>query len=83
MNKIGNKKKMYDELIEKIPNKYILTIVAGRRGRNLLRGEKPVVKVGPKSTMVQTVFKEILKDKINYVQNPPEKENKNETSESK
>ncbi|MDN5304553.1 MAG: DNA-directed polymerase subunit omega [Fusobacteriaceae bacterium] len=83
MNKIENKKKMYDELLEKIPNKYILTIVAGRRGRNLLRGESPAVKVGPKSTMVQTVFKEILNDKITYTDKPLKKESQNETSETK
>lgn len=56
--------KLFDELIEKIPNKYILTIVAGKRGREILCGEKPMVKTSAKSTIVSTVFKEILNDKI-------------------
>jgi DNA-directed RNA polymerase subunit omega len=56
--------KLFDELIEKIPNKYILTIVAGKRGREILSGDKPLVKTSSKSTIVNTVFKEILNEKI-------------------
>ncbi len=63
----------YDSLLEKIPNKYILTIVSGARSREIAkdRAEKAkletvTLKSGRKTTDMQKVFKEILEGKIDY-----------------
>lgn len=56
----------YDELLEKIPNKYILTTVAGKRARELQTGEESLVKSLKKDTIVQKVLREIVNDKIGY-----------------
>ena len=54
-----DKKVTFDELIEKIPNKYELTIVVGKRVREL--GAHNVInsKAGKKETIIQKCFKEI------------------------
>lgn len=31
---------IYDELLEKIPNKYILTIISGQRAREIGKGDQ-------------------------------------------
>lgn len=56
----------FDELLEKIPNKYLLTLVAGKRARDILAGEDPMVETPPKSTIVKKVFEEIMQDKLGY-----------------
>lgn len=56
----------FDDLLEKIPNKYILTLVAGKRARDILDGDKPMVDVPEKSTIVKKVFEEIMNDKLGY-----------------
>ena len=63
----------YDELLAKIPNKYILTIVAGERARErakerMERGEEPLplTKYEKKDTEMKKVFKEILAGKVGY-----------------
>ena len=59
----------YDELLAKIPNKYILTIVAGERARERMeRGEEPLplTKYDNKDTEMKKVFKEILAGKVGY-----------------
>lgn len=63
----------YDDLLEKIPNKYILTIVSGERARERAKerfekGEepKPLTKYEKKDTEVRKVFKEIIDGKITY-----------------
>lgn len=63
----------YDELLEKIPNKYVLTIVSGERARErakerMEKGEEPVAltKYDKKDTEMKKVFKEILAGKIDY-----------------
>ncbi len=63
----------YDELLEKIPNKYILTIVSGGRAREraqerMEKGEEPreLTKFDKKDTEMKKVFKEILAGKIDY-----------------
>lgn len=62
----------YDELLDKIPNKYILTIVSGERARarakeKTERGEAiPLTKYEKKDTEMKKVFKEILAGKIGY-----------------
>lgn len=55
---------VYDRLLEKMPNKYILTIVAGKRMRDLNRGNPTLVKISKKANLMSKVFKEILEDKI-------------------
>ncbi len=63
----------YDELLKKIPNKYILTIVSGNRARErakerIKRGDEPIplTKYEKKDTEMKKVFKEILAGKIGY-----------------
>ena len=57
---------VYDELLEKIPNKYILTIASGRRVRELVAGAPLLVKASKKDTLVKKVFKEIVEGKLTY-----------------
>ncbi|WP_291259030.1 DNA-directed RNA polymerase subunit omega [Fusobacterium sp.] len=57
---------IYDELLEKIPNKYILTIVSGQRARQIGKGEPILTKYSKKDTDVKKAFREILADKIGY-----------------
>lgn len=54
----------YDELLEKIPNKYTLTIAAGKRAREIGKGEPVLTKVSKKDTVVKKTFREILDGKI-------------------
>lgn len=56
----------YDELLEKIPNKYILTITAGKRAREIGKGAPLLVKCGKKDTDVKKTFKEIMEDRLTY-----------------
>ncbi|EHO20346.1 DNA-directed RNA polymerase, omega subunit [Fusobacterium necrophorum subsp. funduliforme 1_1_36S] len=46
----------YDELLEKIPNKYILTIVGGERARELHAGATPLTKTSKKDTDLKKYF---------------------------
>ena len=57
---------IYDELLEKIPNKYILTIVSGQRARQIGKGEPLLAKCSKKDTDVKKAFREILAGKIGY-----------------
>ena len=59
----------YDELLAKIPNKYVLTIVSGERAkeREERGGEPlPLTKYDKKDTEMKKVFKEILAGKVGY-----------------
>ncbi|MGL5949820.1 MAG: DNA-directed RNA polymerase subunit omega [Cetobacterium sp.] len=56
----------YDELLNKIPNKYILTITAGKRSRELGKGAPTLIKAAKKDTDVKKAFKEIMENKIGY-----------------
>lgn len=56
----------YDALLEKIPNKYILTITAGKRVREIVNGSPLLVKTSKKDTLVKKVFKEIMEGKLSY-----------------
>ena len=56
----------YDTLLEKIPNKYILTIAAGKRVREIVNGTPVLVKTSKKDTLVRKVFKEIVEGKLTY-----------------
>lgn len=66
MKKDIKKDIIYDELLEKIPNKYILTIVSGQRARQLGNGEPILTKYNKKDTNVKKAFREIIADKITY-----------------
>ncbi len=55
---------IYDELLQKIPNKYALAIVAGKRARDIVRGEEPLLKTSSKTTIVRKALLEILNGKI-------------------
>jgi DNA-directed RNA polymerase subunit omega len=59
---------LYDELLEKMPNKYILTIISGKRARELSRGEKVLTKYSQKDTFIKRVFREIDDGKINFTE---------------
>ncbi|BDU51283.1 DNA-directed RNA polymerase subunit omega [Haliovirga abyssi] len=52
-----------DTLLEEIPNKYILSIVSGKRFREILAGEKLLVNEKNNST-IKNVLLEILEGKI-------------------
>lgn len=63
----------YDELLEKIPNKYILSIVSGERARErakerMEKGQEPraLTKYDKKDTEMKKVFQEIIDGKIDY-----------------
>lgn len=56
----------YDTLLEKIPNKYILTIAAGKRVREIVNWSPVLVKTSKKDTLVRKVFKEIVEGKLTY-----------------
>lgn len=58
----------YDTLLEKIPNKYILTIAAGKRVREIVSGSPLLVKTSKKDTLVRKVFKEIVEGKLTYTE---------------
>lgn len=56
----------YDELLDKIPNKYTLTITAGKRARDIGRGAPVLTKVSKKDTIVMKTFREILDNKVTF-----------------
>ncbi|MCX5773740.1 MAG: DNA-directed RNA polymerase subunit omega [Fusobacteria bacterium] len=55
------KKITYDELIQEIPNKYILTIITGERLRNLMVHEKKNEHI-----LVTQVLEEVKNGTITY-----------------
>lgn len=55
---------LFDDALKKIPNKYVLTIVTGKRVRELIGGEEPLVKTKGKLTTVQIALKEVVEGKI-------------------
>ena len=55
---------IYDNLLAKIPNKYILTITAGKRAREIFEGDEPVINVDKKTTIIRTVLFEIEVGKV-------------------
>lgn len=57
----------FDEALSKIPNKYVLTTVAGKRARDLGNGEELLVKGYKKDTLVKKALREIYYDKVTYV----------------
>lgn len=57
---------IYDNLLEKVSNKYVLTIIAGKRMRDINKGEPVLVKTNKKDTLMEKTFKEILEGKISY-----------------
>ena len=63
----------YDELLSKIPNKYVLKLFCGERDRERAKermernGEPlPLTKYDKKDTEMKKVFKEILAGKVGY-----------------
>ncbi|OQY10821.1 MAG: DNA-directed RNA polymerase subunit omega [Fusobacteriia bacterium 4572_132] len=54
----------FEDLLGKIPNKYSLCVLAGKRAKKILGGEKQLVEVKKRETIVQTVFREIIEGKI-------------------
>lgn len=56
----------YDELLDKIPNKYVLTITAGKRAREIGKGAPVLVKASKKDTIIRKTFKEILDGKVTF-----------------
>ncbi|MGL4946078.1 MAG: DNA-directed RNA polymerase subunit omega [Cetobacterium sp.] len=56
----------YDELLGVIPNKYVLTITAGKRARDLGKGSTVLTKTSKKDTVIRKTFKEIMDRKITF-----------------
>lgn len=52
----------FDDLISRIPNKYELTIVVGKRTRDIIMGIKDPNEI--KQTAIQKCFKEIYNRKV-------------------
>ena len=61
------KKVTYDELLEKIPNKYKLAITLGKRYGQIVAGEAPLVKVRKKDTVAEIASKEVIEGKVELV----------------
>jgi len=57
----------YDELLEKVPNKYKLAMTLGKRYGQLAAGEAPLVKVRKKDTLAEIASKEVLEGKVELV----------------
>ena len=57
----------YDELLEKIPNKYKLAMTLGKRYGQLVAGEAPLIKVRKKDTVAEIASKEVLEGKVELV----------------
>jgi len=57
----------YDELLEKVPNKYKLAMTLGKRYGQLAAGETPLVKVRKKDTLAEIASKEVLEGKVELV----------------
>lgn len=55
---------IFDDLLKKIPNKYLLTVVAGKRAREIYSGEPSYLACDPKDTVVNKVLTEIMRDMI-------------------
>lgn len=63
----------YDLLLEKIPNKYILTLTTGKRMREIIKGKPLLVKTNKKDSLMKKVFKELVEGKITYAYEKDEK----------
>ncbi|MCI6152976.1 MULTISPECIES: DNA-directed RNA polymerase subunit omega [Fusobacterium] len=63
----------YDLLLEKIPNKYILTLTTGKRMREIIKGKPLLVKTNKKDPLMKKVFKELVEGKITYAYEKDEK----------
>ncbi len=57
---------VYDELLDKIPNKYILTIISGQRAREIGKGATLLTKCSKKDTDIKKAFREIADGKIGF-----------------
>ena len=57
----------YDELLEKIPNKYKLAMTLGKRYGQLVAGENSLVKVRKKDTLAEIASKEVIEGKVELV----------------
>jgi DNA-directed RNA polymerase subunit omega len=58
------KRILFDSLLDKIPNKYELTIVTGKRVRKLSIDNKSMTNAKTQKTLVQIALKEVLDGKI-------------------
>ena len=58
------KRILFDSLLERIPNKYELTIVTGKRVRKLSIDNKSLTNSKNQKTLVQIALKEVLDGKI-------------------
>ncbi|MGF6905497.1 DNA-directed RNA polymerase subunit omega [Fusobacterium sp. PH5-44] len=56
----------YDDLLKEIPNKYVLTIVCGKRAREISKGSETLVKTNKKDTLVKKVLREVSEGKVSY-----------------
>jgi len=61
------KKVTYDELLEKVPNKYKLAMTLGKRYGQIVAGESPLVKVRKKDTVAEIASMEVIEDKVRLV----------------
>ena len=57
----------YDELLEKIPNKYKLAMTLGKRYGQIIAGEAPLVKARKKDTTAEIACREVLEGKVTLV----------------
>ena len=56
--------KPIEKALERIPNRFLLTTVVARRWENLVAGAPALVDAAPGQSDVETVFEEIIHDRI-------------------
>lgn len=66
MNKKIKEKLVMEKLLEKVDNRFVLSIVSSRRGRQLLAGANPLVEVDKdeKGLPILIALREMMNDKI-------------------
>ncbi len=64
--------KTKEEYLKKVPNDFILTILASRRVKELRKGSRPLIDTKMKS-FVEIAFEEIKEGKIDFKQEDEEK----------
>ena len=63
-----------EALLSKVPNRFVLSVGAARRGRQILEGANPLVQSQPRKLPILTALKEIQGERVKISLLPPEEE---------